>query len=337
MELFNFEQGTDEWLEARFNKITGTKVHQLLSCFRSKALTPNFINNLQQQDYFESAATQRGKEIEQVVRVALEDETNQKLDPVTMVSKDRLCLASIDGWNRDAKRLIEIKSTKNAKMFAANKDELSTYWYDQCQFYLWASNKYLKAEKQEGAYHLDLYIVFVDKEASSIQKEEVLKKEYDADFASLKVIKGQPVLTTKLTLDPAWAKNFEAALTWLGEALEAFGVEAKEQLKAFEADPTNKEKVLKVFKIKQEIDRLDKEYKQLSGELKEQFETANIYIQDLDKVFTISKTNIRKLNRNKLNAVLKAKFGDEVCKEIIDKSIDPTSYQRLSFLNKPKS
>lgn len=136
------EQGSQEWLKMRLGKITGTRLKDV---FKSDNLT--LVDELiaeivseEIEETFVNHATQRGKDLEPIVRDLYTSVTGITIEEVGFcISEDNDFLAlSPDGFTPDRKGAIEIKcpSTKTHVKYIRQDQIPNEYKYQVYNYFL---------------------------------------------------------------------------------------------------------------------------------------------------------------------------------------------------------
>ena len=111
------EQGSQEWLDLRVGKITGSILKGVLQRDTTTLMQTLLAEKLsgRAQDFFSSAAMQRGTETEPLARRSYEDKTGRKVEEVGFIQNGRFSFVgfSPDGIISDPdkkyRRAVEIK------------------------------------------------------------------------------------------------------------------------------------------------------------------------------------------------------------------------------------
>jgi len=141
MEILNLKQGTQEWLDFRKTKITATDASVImrvnpwktpLQLFKEKkGLSPSsFVND----------AMKRGIELEPVARELFMIETGFDVQP-TVVCKD-WAMASLDGYDIDLQKIVEIKCPGKDVHEMAARGQVPDYYFPQLQFQMFVCDVY---------------------------------------------------------------------------------------------------------------------------------------------------------------------------------------------------
>lgn len=108
--VLNLEQGSDEWLEARSSRVTGTDLAVLDGCspfVKTKDELLDIKRGLKQ--VYVSEAMIIGSDYEDFARTYLERKTGIRFDPVVVLDDEKPMLMSLDGSNFDFTINCEIK------------------------------------------------------------------------------------------------------------------------------------------------------------------------------------------------------------------------------------
>lgn len=143
----NLQQGTNEWLQARAGKFTGSDFHTLIgnSETKKKMLFKKAIerltNNMIDEEPITSIDIERGKEEEKNARLLYEMETNQEVKQIGFAELDDWVGCSPDGLvNNDG--IIEIKCPKDV-IFAQQiiTGNIKPEYITQMQFNMYVLDK----------------------------------------------------------------------------------------------------------------------------------------------------------------------------------------------------
>ena len=147
MKIYDYEQRSDEWFQARLGKFTASKAADLLM----KEITAGYNNLVNQIVYerltgkspesFKNDWMQRGVELEAEAIKAFEFETFQKVKSVGFVEMDEWTGCSPDGLlNSDG--LIQIKCPKfSTHINYLLSGKVPSDYYKQCQFELMVTER----------------------------------------------------------------------------------------------------------------------------------------------------------------------------------------------------
>jgi len=103
MKIYDFEQGSEEWLQVRLGKFTGSDFHTLMGNSQTKETilykkaAERLTGVASDGDRFSSIHTERGKELEIQARQCYELETSESVEQVGFVELSALVGCSPDG------------------------------------------------------------------------------------------------------------------------------------------------------------------------------------------------------------------------------------------------
>jgi predicted phage-related endonuclease len=144
MKIYDFEQGSEEWLKVRLGKITASDFHILMGNSQTKdtllykKAAERITGVASDGDKFASVHTERGKELESEARQAYELETGNIVEQVGFIELDEFVGCSPDGLIQGGG--VEIKCKDNhGHLKAVTKKWIDPEHRTQLQF-----NMYVK-------------------------------------------------------------------------------------------------------------------------------------------------------------------------------------------------
>jgi putative phage-type endonuclease len=152
LQVYNFEQGTDEWFSVRLGKITGSGFHNLLSNSKSgvglskTALTYAYQLIAERltgcrDEFGGNKYTEWGNENEALAREFYEAETFNPVGQVGFVEKNEWCGCSPDGLvGEDGMIEIKCPSTKKFVEIIYTGD-IPDNWIAQMLFNMWVCER----------------------------------------------------------------------------------------------------------------------------------------------------------------------------------------------------
>jgi len=148
MIIHDFEQGTEEWLQARTGKITGTRINIFLNGRKDtikkellKLAAERITNKRCDSDSWTNKHMERGNELEQQAREVFSITANKEIKEVGFIERDNFTGCSPDGLIGDD-GLIEIKCKDNHTFldYAINR-KIEKNYYIQMQYNMWISER----------------------------------------------------------------------------------------------------------------------------------------------------------------------------------------------------
>lgn len=111
MKILNsVQQGTEEWIELRRNKITATDCAAILEKSRYKSPRMVWMDKMGRLEVYENEAMKKGKELESEARIFFNEKFKCDFRPIIAVSDDRPWqMASLDGYDFERNWILEIK------------------------------------------------------------------------------------------------------------------------------------------------------------------------------------------------------------------------------------
>jgi len=176
MIIHNFEQGSEEWLNIRVGKFTGSDFHIMLgkSETKDKELDKKASERLTgvkcDQDIFSNGHTKRGHELEPLARDCYFFETGKEIKEVGFVELNDEVGCSPDGLIDDG--IIEIKCVDNHTYFkVVRKSYIAPIYKTQIQFNLYVTNrKYCDFIYFNPNFKKNIRIIRVERDDEFIEK-----------------------------------------------------------------------------------------------------------------------------------------------------------------------
>lgn len=142
VEIKNLEQKSQEWLEYRLGKITGTRLKEVLKADNLPVLYEMIAETLSKQieEFPMNNAMRRGVELEPIARQLYQDRTGEIIEEIGFClcdENDYLGL-SPDGFTLDRKGAIEIKcpSTKTHVKYILDDRIPNEYLPQVCMYFI---------------------------------------------------------------------------------------------------------------------------------------------------------------------------------------------------------
>ena len=145
--MYNFEQGTDEWLAVRVGKFTGSDFHVLLGKSQTaqtiiyKKASERLTGVRSDSDNFSSVHTERGHDLENEARLSYELLSDNQVSEVGFVELNEFVGCSPDGLVGDD-GMIEIKCKDNHNhLKSVIKNHIEPTHKTQMQFNMYVSDR----------------------------------------------------------------------------------------------------------------------------------------------------------------------------------------------------
>lgn len=144
MNIYNFEQGTDEWLDVRIGKFTGSSFYNLTSTSSDtelwKKAAERITGKRNDSDKFSNKHTERGHELETEARSMYELMNKCNVQEVGFIELDKYVGCSPDGLIGDD-GMIEIKCRDNHIFLKTVKTGCNKQDRTQIQFNLYVTDR----------------------------------------------------------------------------------------------------------------------------------------------------------------------------------------------------
>ena len=244
LNKIEIEQGTDEWLELRKGKITGTLIPLLqngsMTAYKKFAGLDTFTGNRH---------TERGTKAESLIRDLVEIIQDKRF--TECVYGDDVFLGSLDGLSEDGTTVLEIKcpeSEESAMYKTALKGDVPKPHMLQMQFYMWLTGAgkgvYVVAPVDEDLVvdKKSMLIIDVDKDAAMIDdiigdSKNFLAKVESGHFVgsnSLDLDETHNQLSAEFNQCKEKEKELKLIIAELGDGLKAYGPHQANNVQVFE-------------------------------------------------------------------------------------------------------
>lgn len=143
-EILNLKQGSQEWLDARYNHITASQVASLMGycpyTSREELLQQKLTRTEKELTEFQKNLFQRGHDAEFECRTWCEAQFKASFSPLVVVSKDLpFLMASLDGFNLDTNTIFEAKFMGEKSLSDVELGKIKTHHMIQIQAQLLVS------------------------------------------------------------------------------------------------------------------------------------------------------------------------------------------------------
>lgn len=130
------EQGTEEWLDMRKGKITGSKIAAIMGLSPFQTAVDLFDEEMGKKESSPpSFHMLKGQEMEPIIRMAHEQKIDEAFHPRVVVCPDNpRFMASLDGVNFPSTRALEVKYANKDVYIQAVNDVVVPYYMVQCQW-----------------------------------------------------------------------------------------------------------------------------------------------------------------------------------------------------------
>jgi putative phage-type endonuclease len=142
VEIKNLEQKSQEWLEYRLGKITGTRLKEVLKADNLPVLYEMIAETLSRQieEFPMNNAMRRGVELEPIARQLYQDRTGEIIEEIGFCLSDENDYLGLspDGFTLDRKGAIEIKcpSTKTHVKYILDDRIPNEYLPQVCMYFI---------------------------------------------------------------------------------------------------------------------------------------------------------------------------------------------------------
>jgi len=174
--LVNLEQGSQEWLAFRQDKITATDAVVIMGDSKWKTPYQLYIEKTSQvEEKTRNEAMQRGLDLEPIARELFELKMNVEVFPQVVV-KDDWAMASLDGLSPLGNLAVEIKCPGPKDHEIALSGKVPSHYYPQLQHQLYVTDLpkmyYFSFDGDDGV------VVTVDRDQKYIDKMVAAEKQF---------------------------------------------------------------------------------------------------------------------------------------------------------------
>ena len=154
----HLEQGSNAWLEFRHDKIGGSDAPAIMGVSPWKKPYGLWREKMGlSSNGFKSAAMQRGIDLESKARDWVNAQLITAFEPAIFVSSDiHYMMISLDGWDKDGGRALEIKCPGEKDHALAKKGKIPDYYFPQLQHAMYVMNLqemlYCSFDGEEGVF-----------------------------------------------------------------------------------------------------------------------------------------------------------------------------------------
>lgn len=140
MKVINLVQGSQEWLEWRQKGIGSSDIAAIMGSCPFKSAIDVYKEKLGGEGQVVNKWMQRGKDNEVDARVRFCHSTGKEFDPLTICHDDNeRFIASLDGYCRSTKEVLEIKTPGRKTADMAAKGQIPAHYLMQIQWQLFVS------------------------------------------------------------------------------------------------------------------------------------------------------------------------------------------------------
>lgn len=144
-------QGSQEWLDWRMSGIGASEIAALMGvCPYNTPHSVWLVKTKRVKGFEGNSFTEHGKDTEAAARARYELQTMEDMPPACATHPTfKMCLASFDGWNKEQKKLLEIKCPVGESVITdALAGIVSAHYLPQCQYQMGVA----------GADNLDFFV-----------------------------------------------------------------------------------------------------------------------------------------------------------------------------------